>query len=577
MTPTLPQHDPRPAARAAALAAARTVYTFRHDLYDGLALAHEVPPGDHPPPAWSDVINHALRDVLANELRTGREAKADWSARWVDLKRMVGELAHGQLDLVVNDAVAALLSGDLGDERARGLGDYAQFFQTTPAPPLLDRLYDDPTFARRYTAGADPEILAAAGPDLPFTDEHLRAASPGDSIERARQERRLFVADYAMLADLPANTLGGVPRHVAPACVLLVIPRDGGPLRPAAILVDRRPGAPVFTPADGWGWALAKLHAAVADTLAGAIWFHHARTHLVAEPLFLAAWRQLAPNHPVRALLAPHAVGTLYINHVGSTSVFAEHGLIDWIAGTPREGVRALARRSVHSFRFDESVFPRALAARGVDVGSGLVDFPYRDDAMLVWEAVRAWVADYLGLYYRSDDDVLADVELAGWVREASAVDGGGVRGFGEAGLFRTREGLTDAVAQLIFSVSAQHSAMNFPVSVDMTVIPNSPFAAYQPPPDHRDGWTEADWLAALPPLGAAQRQFGTALLLGEARYGRLGEYPDRPFDDPAVEAPLQAFRARLEAVEARITARNAEREPYIHLLPSRIAPSISI
>ena len=576
MTPTLPQHDPRPAARAAALAAARAAYTFRLDLYVGLALAAEVPAGDHPPAGWSDVVDHALRDVLANELRTGRQAHADWGARWADLKRMVGELAHGQLGEVVNDAVAALLSGDLGDARAERAEDYAQFFQTTPAPALLARLHDDATFARRYLAGADPEILTAAGDTLPFTDAHLADASPGDTLARARHERRLFVADYAMLADLPVNTLGGVPRCVAPATVLLVVPRGGGPLRPAAIRVDRRPDAPVFTPADGWGWAIAKVHAAVADTLAGAIWFHHARTHLVAEPLFLAAWRQLAPNHPVRCLLAPHAVGTLYINHVGSTSVFAEHGLIDWIAGTPRDGVRSLARRSVHSFRFDDSVFPRALAARGVDVGSGLVDFPYRDDAMLVWDALHAWVSDYIGLYYRSDDDVLADVELAGWVHEASAPDGGGVRGFGEAGLFRTRAGLVDAVAQLVFSVSAQHSAMNFPVSVEMTVVPNSPFAAYQPPPDRRDGWTEADWLAALPPLGAAQRQFGTALLLGESRYGRLGEYPE-PFADPAVAAPLAAFRARLDAVEARITARNTEREPYIHLLPSRIAPSISI
>jgi hypothetical protein len=77
--------------------------------------------------------------------------------------------------------------------------------------------------------------------------------------------------------------------------------------------------------------------------------------------------------------------------------------------------------------------------------------------------------------------------------------------------------------------------------------------------------------------MDQSQRQFGTALLLGEARYGQLGEYPAGTFEDPSVAPPLTSFRARLVDIERTIEARNTTRSPYIHMLPSRIAPSINI
>lgn len=112
-------------------------------------------------------------------------------------------------------------------------------------------------------------------------------------------------------------------------------------------------------------------------------------------------------------------------------------------------------------------------------------------------------------------------------------------------------------------------------VSVEMTVIPNSPFAIYATPPTRTGGWTEKDWLAALPPLDQSQRQFGVALLLGESRYGQLGDYPTATFADPAVAPALAAFRARLSDIERAIGERNKTRIPYIYML--RLASSISI
>ena len=38
-----------------------------------------------------------------------------------------------------------------------------------------------------------------------------------------------------------------------------------------------------------------------------------------------------------------------------------------------------------------------------------LPDYPYRDDALLVWKNIHAWVENYLSLYYPNDAAVQAD------------------------------------------------------------------------------------------------------------------------------------------------------------------------
>ena len=341
--------------------------------------------------------------------------------------------------------------------------------------------------------------------------------------------------------------------------------------------VERRADAPVFSPADGWGWEIAKTHVSVADTIAGALYYHHARAHIVAEPMVLSMHRHLAENHPLKVLLTPHFMGTLYINEVGYKTVFASHGALDWFTGGSRDSIRKMVVDSVQSFHFDRSVFRSELADRGVDDAELLPDYPFRDDGLLVWDALASWVRDYVGLYYQDDAAVLGDVELQSWLTEVTAADAGGLRGIGQNGRIRDRAYLIKMLTQIIFSGSALHAAMNFPVKEEMSFVPNSPWGAYGVVPQQTKGWTEQDWLDNLPPMAQAQRQFAVAHLLGASRYGFLGDYADTTFSDPRVAAPLARFRAGLKEVESTITARNLERPEYIHMLPSRMPPSINI
>jgi len=65
---------------------------------------------------------------------------------------------------------------------------------------------------------------------------------------------------------------------------------------------------------------------------------------------------------------------------------------------------------------------PKTFALRGVDNVDQLPDYPYRDDALLIWEAIHQWVADYLALYYdggnAGDNAVLRDGELQSWLAD---------------------------------------------------------------------------------------------------------------------------------------------------------------
>ena len=582
-TPRLPQHDAHSDARVKALQVARKEYGYTFDKYTSLPMAAKLPKRESPPSDWSDVVNGALKVAVSNALATDRERASLWkglSARGHEVLASMKDFAsHHSITDVVNDLTSLVLAGDLSG-RAQSVDDYRAFFQTIPTPALASHVHDDAFFSRKAVCGSNPMVLSRirARHELgSVRDGHLQQVSTGDSLDAAFAEGRLFVLDYGMLSGLEPNELGGHRRYVLAPRVYLVALRGNRSLRAFAIELAQGAHPLVFSPADGWGWEIAKTHASVADTISGALYFHHARTHIVAEPMVISLHRHLAVNHPLSILMRPHFMGTLYINEVGYKTVFAPHGALDWFTGASRDSLRSMIVKSVQDFRFNESVFRTELSGRGIDDRELLPDFPFRDDGVLVWDAIASWVAEYVELYYPDDATVLADVELQAWLAEVTATDGGGLRGLGIAGRIPSRAYLVQMLTQIIFSGSALHAAMNFPVKEEMAFVPNSPFAAYGEPPTRTDGWTEKDWLQVLPPLGQAQQQFAVAHLLGESRYGSLGRYPADTFTDPRVAAPLARFRSNLESIEATIGERNLSRPSYIHLQPTRIPQSINI
>lgn len=154
------------------------------------------------------------------------------------------------------------------------------------------------------------------------------------------------------------------------------------------------------------------------------------------------------------------------INNAAQEMLIAPGGGVDKLLSSTIDNSRVLAAIGLQSYSFNQAMLPNQLKQRGVDDPNLLPVYPYRDDALLVWDAIHQWVSDYVKVYYSSDEEIQADKRLQAWAAEAIAYDGGRVPDFGEDGGIKTRQYLIDAVTLIIFTASAQHAAVNFPQKI---------------------------------------------------------------------------------------------------------------
>lgn len=471
---------------------------------------------------------------------------------------------------------------------AKHLQDFAAMFRDIGLPPIAKDFQDDRVFAAQRVAGVNPVVITR----LDHRDDRLpldgatfqRALAvnlPGttDTLDAALAEGRLFLADYSILDGAELGTLPNGQKYLyAPLAVFVV----SGPKRELLpIAIQCRPTAaadnPLFTPDDGWNWLIAKTIVETADGNLHEASTHLARTHLVMEAFVMATYRQLARRHPLSVLLRPHFEGTLAINDSAWKHLVADGGAVDRLLGGTIETSRGLAAKSLHSMNLMDERLPLTFQRRGVADHDGIAEYPYRDDALLYWDAIHHWADQYVRIYYQTDMDVQEDYELQSWGRELRSGDGGRLRGLPNDGEVQTVTDLVEVVAFIIYTCSAQHAAVNFPQYDCMSYVPNMPLAGYRPAPTSKSGGTEADYLAMLPTLDMAELQMEVTYLLGSVHYTRLGDYGPKHFDDARVAGPLETFQRRVAAIDSIIQDRNRSRRPYLTLVPSGVPQSINI
>lgn len=143
---------------------------------------------------------------------------------------------------------------------------------------------------------------------------------------------------------------------------------------------------------------MAKTIVQIADFNYHELISHLAATHLLIEPFVVTSHRQLADNHPLKVLLLPHFEGTLFINWAAQLSLVNDGGKVDTLFSGTIESSRKLVAERLN-LSFNEAMLPNQIRLRGVD-NSSLV-YPYRDDALSLWDAIFKWVSAYLDVYYR--------------------------------------------------------------------------------------------------------------------------------------------------------------------------------
>ncbi|MBW4465943.1 MAG: lipoxygenase [Pegethrix bostrychoides GSE-TBD4-15B] len=473
--------------------------------------------------------------------------------------------------------------------RPQQLADYEQLFTYIQRPQVAASLYADEMFAWLRVAGPNPLMITqmtTTDPRFPVTEaQYQTVMGEPDSLELALRDGRLYLADYGILDGALGGTFGTQPqvqKYLYAPLALFAVPLAGGLMRPVAIQAGQNPAEhPVVTPAaPEAAWLIAKTIVQIADANFHEGVSHFARTHLLIEPFVMATHRRLPAEHPLSRLLLPHFQGTLAINNAAKGFLVSPLGGVNQLLSATIDNSRVLIVKGFLGRGFNADMLPQRLKDRGVADQTSLPVYPYRDDGLLIWNAIQDWVTAYLGLYYGSDTAVQHDARLQAWASELVAFDGGRLPDFGNTGTgeITTLAYLIEAVTMVIFTASAQHAAVNFPQNSVMSFAPIMPTAGYAPVQSDIETASFSDWLDLLPPLEQAQAQLNLLYLLGSVYFTRLGEYEPQQFADPQVSEPLRMFQQRLQGIAQTIDQRNAERPwAYDHLKPVNIPQSINI
>jgi len=586
MTAFTPQTDPNPSGRNRRLKAAQKKYQFSHTHVSPLALVDHVPMHDEFSAAWILKVTDRVMVSLTNmaEVEVCPEHREFHLVKHNLLRKLRTEsefLLRG-VKHIVEDALKFNFKVGSHSVRPESLDDYTDLFHTIGLPPVANDSTNDEVFAWMRVGGPNSVMIhQMTEPDerFPVTDSHLQETCPDDCLDAAFSEGRVYLCDYALLSGATAGNYPHGQKYLHVPLAMFVLDSETRRLKPVAIQCDQKPGRknPIITPTCGWNWLLAKMAVEMADGNIHEAVTHLGRTHLYMDPFVVTTHRQFAPNHPLYRLLTPHFEGTLAINQAAWQHLIANKGPVEKLMSVSIRSAREACVQGVQTYEFNSAFLPETFAARGVADAEHFPDYPYRDDSILYWQAIRNWTKSYVDLYYSDDQTVLDDMEIQNWYRELASKEGGRISGLGINDAIPTVEYLADVLTMVIFTCSVQHAAVNFPQYELMSYVPNMPLAMYKPAPTSREGATEQDYLAALPPMDMAELQMDLGYLLGSTHYTQLGQYDRGQFRDPAVREPLASFQHELTSIGATIRQRNTTRRPYTFLDAHGVPQSINI
>jgi Lipoxygenase len=494
------------------------------------------------------------------------------------------------------------------------LSDFEYFYKPWTSfarPRVADTWQTDREFAQGRLCGINPGFIRKCQPEdlrldgkFPVSEELIVSLLPaGSCLERELESGdRLYLLDYQILSNILTPELEDQlgKYAVAPLCLLHVNAQQQ--LMPIAIRLWQDPQKnnletnPIFTPqSPSQSWLTAKVAVSSADIAYQGIVSHLLNTHLIVETFGVCTHRQFSPNHIIFQLLVPHFFNTLAINEMARGIFLGHNGFFDETGALGYTGSNELLRRAYSGtgenyegepHLFYKTAFPVDVENRGV---ADLPGYHYREDGLLIWDAIQTYVTDILKLRYPSAADLLSDGELQAWKQELVSPDHGRLQGLLPpekadqiTGPLTELEDLAAILTNIIFTATAQHSAVNFGQYEYAGWVPNMPFALYQPLTDLSNQHEPTlDLTARLPNRVQTIKQMVLVKALSMP-------VPDsspslltmqNPFQDAAAQKVFQVFQGdRLPQIEQKITERNAALEqPYVRLLPSKIAQSIAI
>lgn len=602
--PELPQNAANPRQRELELAKHRELYRFDYAYPPGVGVCAELPPEAQFSACMALEVARIQMEMDTNALKSGlSRPKRGRSTRFsASLERFSSIVSPGSLSRVLGAQLSAL-ADETRSDRPVTLVDYDHLYATVERPAIADCFQEDWVFAWQRIAGANPMVLARAdkarAASLGIDDATYRAVTeyhygPGvtgapATLADAASAGLVYVADFAFLAkaDAKAGSWLGLTKYLdVPVATFVYYPPMGrfpARLMPLAIRLGQSEGSKLVAPTHGNAWLRAKTAVQVSDIIWHESRAHLGHTHLVMEAVAVSCERTMASCHPLKILLAPHYEFTMAINDFAKHHLVCPGGQVERYMATAIASFIGCAGTALADFDLLAMLPEKELESRDVRDPNGIAVYPYRDDAIPVFRAIRKFVEEYVGLYYPDDLTVLGDKELQAFRVELGAQDGGRLP---RIPTIETRARLVDVMAFFLFTASAQHSAVNYTQWPFMGYVPNMPAAMYAEPSTHYildpDQRLPATWdplfLAMLPSYSQSMGQIGLLYLLSGIRYNHLGRFCPFYFGDLRVLPVVRRFNEELARVESDAKARDVNRPmSYPYLFPSNIARSVHI
>ncbi len=460
--------------------------------------------------------------------------------------------------------------------------DFSRLFILEEEPAIGKIWTTDEGFDNQRNWGCNPQALKRIGAlpsGMALTDtDVVNVLGDGNSIADLIQKKRLYLIEYPELAHIKkGNVWKGSAMSVKAPRAVFAWDTEGRRLRCLGIQVRPDQKGRIFKSNDPKNeWLAAKIAVQCADATHQELGTHFAWTHTVMIPFAVSTRRQLAVEHPIHIMLDPHLTYYLFDNELGRTAFVNPGGPVDRMMGGTLEESIGVAAELYHKWNLFDSAHPSDLARRGVDDPSILPDYPFRDDGLLIWDALGRYVRNYIDIYYPDDVAVQADPELQAWAYEIASTDeneqGGKVKGMPSSIDDKTQ--LSEILRLAIWTMAPLHSMLNFS-QWDYIYAPNMPYALYDEISEEGPV-SDEDIMKILPPYSQAAFQLKWNKILTSYHYDKFANYRT-PFEDEMAQRVLKKFQDELIEIEIEIDLRETKRTiKFPYFKPSRCINSIN-